>query len=171
MRLWLKLTKAKYLFYNIIKYCSSLLFLKQIALKNSYFLLSLLTGHPHRQIITCNIGPRPRGTRLFLLWTVHGRSPLVSPGVQEVVFRTQLIGLCWPAGPVLVLKQKKFKIQNCKIMDFCPITHLDWDGFFPLYLMQDGCKNSPGLGELIAADEVHLGANKRVQDEAFIRFR
>ena len=60
----------------------------------------------------CKIQQRTRDTCLGLLGTVHGRGPLVSAGVDEVVFLTQTISFYRPPGAVLVLKECKIQLMQ-----------------------------------------------------------
>ena len=51
---------------------------------------------------------------LLGLGTVHGRRPLVSPRVDEVVLLAQLVRLPRTPGPVLVLQAKRFNVEIAK---------------------------------------------------------
>ena len=76
--------------------------------------------------------------------------PAITSGVDEIVFVLHVVGFFGTSTAVEV-----------------------WDrlDLLALNLVQERCEDPPGLGKLVGADEVHLGADEDVQDETFVSVR
>ena len=97
----------------------------------------------------------------LLLGTEDRGCPLVTASVDEIILLGELVCLNWTAGAVLVLNREMSVNQhNQSIL----MPDLYWLRFLSLNLVQQRGKNSPGFGEFVTSDEVHLGANKHVEN-------
>jgi hypothetical protein len=76
--------------------------------------------------------------------------PAITSGVDEIVLVFHVIGLFRTSTAVDVRDRLDLLALN---------------------LVQEGREDPPGLGKLVGADEVHLGADEDVQDEAFVGVR
>ena len=98
---------------------------------------------------------------MLLLGTENWSCPLVTASVDEIILLGELVCLNWTTGAVLVLNRTELK--PAKLLNIS-IYHLYWLRFLSLNLVQQRGKNSPGFGEFVTSDEVHLGANKHVEN-------